>query len=253
MQFRLCAATRTSKRQGAISLLLAREVLLSVETGLQGVTRHIVRDSHGRVLTEKEVFPQSKKTASLTRGGQWSPFLFVAPIVYRHVVSIIKNHGANNRRNELRRVSSLHRQRTGNAAMQQIPLHGIQTEVSEETAVIVTGRISREQAIADRLIVPVPEELRQAAMFRVPVALSSSAWEACVEWAQADTEDALSPVLIAARDAITALATKAGCVSFTVWRAAMATGKSESVSLTAIVGPGDDRKPVLTFYLASEV
>ncbi|KVN48749.1 hypothetical protein WT12_08365 [Burkholderia territorii] len=86
----------------------------------------------------------------------------------------------------------------------------------------------------------------------MPVALSSAAWEACVEWGEAGTAEIVWDVLFAALGAIRAKTSKARSADFTVQR--IATGESEaaSVSLRAEVEIDDEGKPALTIYLASE-
>lgn len=123
---------------------------------------------------------------------------------------------------------------------------------SRDVTVRASGDASRAQAMADRIFVPVSDELRKAGAIKVPVALSSSAWEACVEWAEVDTEEALGVVLMATRDAICALPAKAGFARLTITRPTIAGGAEETIALRAVVGPGDELEPVLTIYLEGE-
>lgn len=47
---------------------------------------------------------------------------------------------------------------------------------------------TRAQAIADGVLVAVPDEIRQEAGFRVPVAMTETVFRDCVEWSIEDTE-----------------------------------------------------------------
>lgn len=112
---------------------------------------------------------------------------------------------------------------------------------------------SRAKQIADRVLVPVSEALSRECAFKVPVALSSAAWEDCVEWSEATTQEALWGVLFAALGAIRGKDRKTDCADFEVQRVASAEVSASPVRLKVIVGPGDQREPVLTIYLADEV
>lgn len=115
-----------------------------------------------------------------------------------------------------------------------------------------SARYSRAVAIAEREIVPVPQGLANECRFRVPVAMTSSAWEECVEWAEAGTSEVVWDVLFAALGAIRSKTSKARSADFAVLR--VATGQSEAtpVSLRAEVEADDEGQPALTIYLASE-
>ena len=56
-------------------------------------------------------------------------------------------------------------------------------EVLKSVESMLCAGESRAKQIADRVLVPVPEALSRECAFKVPVALSSAAWEECVEWA----------------------------------------------------------------------
>lgn len=112
---------------------------------------------------------------------------------------------------------------------------------------------SRGQAIADRVLVPVQLELSKQAGFRVPVALSAAAWEECVEWAEADAQDAIWSVLLATHCAIRAKVEKGATADFVLSRVAFGDGATSTVALVAVVGPDDNKAPALTIYLASEI
>ncbi|HDR9474410.1 hypothetical protein [Burkholderia multivorans] len=113
-------------------------------------------------------------------------------------------------------------------------------------------RYSRIAAIAEREIVPVPRSLAEECRFRVPVALSSAAWQECVEWAECGTAEVLWDVLFAALGAIRAKTRRARSADFSVRRVATGASEAAEVPLRAEVEVDDDGKAALTIYLASE-
>lgn len=112
---------------------------------------------------------------------------------------------------------------------------------------------SWQQALEERLIVPVSPELAKQAGFRVPVALSSAAWEECVEWAEAEAQEATWSILLAAHCAIRAKTERGATARFSLSRLAFGDAEASTVPLIAIVGPGDDKAPALTIYLDAEI
>jgi hypothetical protein len=114
---------------------------------------------------------------------------------------------------------------------------------------------SRSTAIADGSLIPVAETLAKDSRFLVPVALTRSAWIACVEGADGDAEaeeERLWSVLFMALDAIRRKDRKTASAEFIVHRAAEDSTVKTPIHLKIVVSPGDDRKPVLTVLLKSE-
>lgn len=52
----------------------------------------------------------------------------------------------------------------------------------------IIHRYTRAQALADGVLVAVPETLQKEAGFRIPVAMTSAVYEDCVAWSVADSE-----------------------------------------------------------------
>lgn len=119
----------------------------------------------------------------------------------------------------------------------------------------VISSYSRAQAIEDGTLVDVSETAREAG-FRLPVALTSSAWAACVEWS--DTEKAVQD--------------QPGRLWDVVWMAAQAARRNSGADRTSFellvvprggrrpqrttlvlrIGPGDLAEPVITVMLPNE-
>jgi hypothetical protein len=126
-------------------------------------------------------------------------------------------------------------------------------EVLKSVESMLCAGESRAKQIADRVLVPVPEALSRECAFKVPVALSSAAWEECVEWAEVSTHEALWNVLFAALGAIRSKDRKSDSADFEVQRVASGEASCSRVGMKVVVGPGDQREPVLTIYLTGEV
>lgn len=119
----------------------------------------------------------------------------------------------------------------------------------------VIYRYSRLDAIDDGLLIVVPEKLAWEAGFRVPIGVTSDVWAECIEWTEDDSRrqtpqdevgrlwDLLSVLRFAAKasDGSDTVFFSIGCVP--------RDGKSlqpKKVELKAVLGPGDDPRPVIT-------
>jgi hypothetical protein len=108
--------------------------------------------------------------------------------------------------------------------------------------------------IDDGFLVEVPSDLCRQAGFTVPVGILAEVWEDCVAWSDEDSERQV-PQDQTGRlwDLLTVLRVRAkACdgdtVFFTLARIPRG-GKSarpKNVQLKAVIGPGDDPKPVIT-------
>jgi hypothetical protein len=121
---------------------------------------------------------------------------------------------------------------------------------------------SRAQAIADGVLVAVPDAIAREAGFRYPVAMTAAAWSDCVEWTDADNrrKDTLQDetgrlwdVLFMARLAIR----RAGDTDRVPVRLVRVPREGRGirprpVKLVAVCGPGDDAEPVLTLMFDGE-
>ena len=119
---------------------------------------------------------------------------------------------------------------------------------------------SRRQMINDGYLVEVPEEIARQAGFRVPVGILREPYDSCVTWDDEDSKrqthqdatgrlwDLLSVLRVAAK------AQGGDTVRFKLLRVPR-DGKSkrpELVTLKAVIGPGDDPKPVITIMLPDQ-
>ena len=113
---------------------------------------------------------------------------------------------------------------------------------------------SRADMIRDGFLIEVPDDLRKEAGFKFPVGVLVEAWAECVAWTKEDSErqvpqdetGRLWDILMVLREA--AKRCSGDTVYLTVARIPR-DGKSiktENIRLKAIIGPGDDPKPVLT-------
>ena len=124
----------------------------------------------------------------------------------------------------------------------------------------VTYSYSRKNLIDDGFLVEVPADLARQAGFRFPVGILREPWEDCVAWSDADSErqvpqdqtgrlwDLLSVLRIRAK------ACGGDTVFFTIARIPR-DGKSEkpkNVQLKAVIGPGDDPRPVITVMFPNQ-
>ncbi|MEV6576364.1 DUF6573 family protein [Streptomyces sp. NPDC051577] len=126
----------------------------------------------------------------------------------------------------------------------------------------VISAYSRADAIADGVLVPVPESIAKEAGFRFPVALTSAAWADCVKWTDADSEAQPTPQDETGRlwDVlyVTAHAMKKapGDREFEVrlYRVPRdgSTGHAKPARLKSVIGPGDDLSPVITIMCPDE-
>ncbi len=113
---------------------------------------------------------------------------------------------------------------------------------------------TRSQAIADGVLVDVTETAKEAG-FRVPTALTSAAWEACVSVPRGtegtqDVRGRLWDVLCMCRYGIRGQNRAESEVRFAL---SVVTPKgSELVVLKAVMGPDDDGGPCLTIMLPEE-
>jgi len=123
---------------------------------------------------------------------------------------------------------------------------------------------TRGQAIQDGVLVAVDDDLARSAGFRVPVALTATAWADAVAWDEEteggrdgatgqDETGRLWDVLTMARLAA-ARAAGASRVDYDLMRVPPA-GNSSTASLTTMslhIGPGDSAEPVVTIMLPGE-
>lgn len=119
---------------------------------------------------------------------------------------------------------------------------------------------SRAEALADGTLIDVTETAREAG-FRVPVALTRTAWFDCVAWGPDDSArvvhqdqsgrlwDVLWMARLAARG-------KQGVsqLSFSMLRVARDSkdGRPTAVTLLMDIGPGDEGEPVITIGFAED-
>jgi hypothetical protein len=121
-------------------------------------------------------------------------------------------------------------------------------------------RYTRAQALEDGVLVDVTETAREAG-FRVPVALTQTAWADCVHWTEEDSarvvhqdeSGRLWDVLWMAR--LAAGAGRGGDrTSFKLHRVPRdgKTGEPMPVTLLLDIGPGDEGEPVITIGSAED-
>jgi hypothetical protein len=121
-------------------------------------------------------------------------------------------------------------------------------------------RYTRAEALEDGTLIDVTE-VAQDAGFRIPVALTRSAWSGCVAWTGADNErvchqdepgrlwDVVWMAIIAARRN-----TEASRLEFKVLRVPREsqTGQPVLVTLVLDIGPGDHGEAVITIGFAED-
>lgn len=137
---------------------------------------------------------------------------------------------------------------------------------SDNTASDAIHAYGRNQAIEDGFLREVPEDLRQQAGFRHPLALTLDAWADCVAWtdedkrrkpqALQDETGRLWGVLLCARAAIRATSASSDSAAFTVYRVPPADQGDALEALPVVlhaVRHGDDSgEPVITIMLPGE-
>jgi hypothetical protein len=121
-------------------------------------------------------------------------------------------------------------------------------------------RYTRAQALEDGVLVDVTETAREAG-FRVPVALTQTAWAECVHWTEEDSARVvhqdepgrLWDVLWMARIAARA-ARGGGRTSFKLHRVPRdgKTGQPMPVTLLLDIGPGYEGEPVIIIGFAED-
>jgi len=127
----------------------------------------------------------------------------------------------------------------------------------------VIDTYTRSQAIADGVLVEVPDDLAREAGLRAPVALTRAAWDECVRWTEEDTTTTgipqqetarLRDVLYMASLAIRLSRRNARRRAFTVSRVPRpgAQYQSSRVDLVVAAGPGDQDELALTIMLRGE-
>ena len=113
---------------------------------------------------------------------------------------------------------------------------------------------SRKNMIEDGFLIEVPTDLACQAGFTVPVGILLEVWESCIAWTDEDSKRQVSQDEIGRLwDLLNVLRVKAktcggDTVRFTLARVPR-DGKSEVpaiVELKAVIGSGDDLKPVIT-------
>jgi len=121
-------------------------------------------------------------------------------------------------------------------------------------------RYTRAEALEDGTLVDVTDTAKEAG-FRIPVALTRTAWSDCVAWTEEDTEcvvyqdesgrlwDLLWMAINAARRN-----TEASRLEFKVLRVPRdsRTGQPVSVPLVLDIGPGDQGEAVITIGFAED-
>lgn len=114
---------------------------------------------------------------------------------------------------------------------------------------------SREQAIADGVLVDVSDMAREAG-FRYPVAMTAAAWADCVAWPDSSRGTGQSEsgrlwdVLWMTKVAIKGA--DGDRVMVSVLRVPARGGRATPVAMHAVVGPGDEWEPVITIMLPGE-
>lgn len=125
----------------------------------------------------------------------------------------------------------------------------------------VVSVYTRAQALADGVLIDAGPMAREAG-FRWPVAITAAAWNDCVAWTDADSErqihqdqsGRLWDVLFMAAFEARVRADAGQRLLFELYRVPR-NGRSTDAELTTlklVVGPGDDREPVMTILLPRE-
>jgi len=120
---------------------------------------------------------------------------------------------------------------------------------------------TRAQALADGVLIDAGPMAREAG-FRWPVAVTAAAWEDCVAWTDTDSErqihqdqsGRLWDVLFMAAFEARVRADAGQQLLFELYRVPRdgRSTEAELTSLKLVVGPGDDREPVMTILLPRE-
>ncbi len=136
---------------------------------------------------------------------------------------------------------------------------------NKQTAESLFGEViyayTREQAMADGVLVDVSETAREAG-FRWPVAITQSAWEDCIAWTEEDSRHQtyqdesgrLWDVLWMASHAIRSASTNQSQTMYELYRVPR-DGKCTEARLTKlklVAGSGDHGEPVITIMLPTE-
>lgn len=121
---------------------------------------------------------------------------------------------------------------------------------------------TRAQALADGVLVAVPENLQKEAGFRIPVAMTSAVYEDCVAWSVADSErqqvaqdqDARLWDLLAVARFAAHCEPERSVVAFDLTRYPRRGGNGypRRVRLVMTVHQGDDGEPVMTIMQPGE-
>ena len=114
---------------------------------------------------------------------------------------------------------------------------------------------SRQQAIADGVLIDVTETAKEAG-FQYATAVTFNAWNKCVAWnndnekAYQDESGRLWDILYMA--SLTAVHSSGNTILFDVY--SIPSGQTEAVltTLKLVAGPGDSAEPVLTIMLPEE-
>lgn len=125
----------------------------------------------------------------------------------------------------------------------------------------VIHRYTREQALADGVLIAVPEAVAREAGFGCPVALTAAAWADCVTWTADDAKrkprylqdeaGRLWDVLWMSRFA--ARGSKGGRADVRLYRIPRpGRGSRREVALVAAIGPGDCGERVITIMCPGE-
>jgi len=126
----------------------------------------------------------------------------------------------------------------------------------------VVSSYSRAQALADGVLVSVPDDLRHEAGFRIPMAITSRVFEDCVAWTVADSErkQVSQDQEARLRDLLAVARFAAHCdpqsstLAFDLARVPR-TGSGvqpRRVRLVLSIHPGDKGEPVLTIMFPDE-
>ena len=125
----------------------------------------------------------------------------------------------------------------------------------------VISTYTRADALSDGVLVDAGP-MAQDASFKVPVALTIAAWNDCVAWTNADSDQQvyqdqsgrLWDVLMMAVHGIKSAINPVNPLLFQLYRV-LRDGESTNareVTLKLIIGPGDQGKPVMTIMLPNE-
>jgi hypothetical protein len=132
-------------------------------------------------------------------------------------------------------------------------------DLSDDTEIIF--QYTRQNMIDDGFLVEVPINLTQEAGFRFPVGILIEPWDDCVAWTDADSErqqvfqdqtgrlwDVLNMLRFSMRGR------HSDTLFFTVSRIPKdgQSTRPKNVRLKAVIGPGDDPKPVITVMFPNQ-